>query len=125
MSHQHFGLSATSTGSPPGLMPQLQMLLDEFFTYTKGYSSKLVRWDFSIPFLGQFVCFLVAWYSLMPGYSQHKYLVGFTVLELYIDSSQSGGCKRLLVSTGSAARQNVAWSFSFSLVVMLCESVGL
>jgi hypothetical protein len=30
-------------------MPQFQLLLDEFFTYTKGYRSKLVRWDFNSP----------------------------------------------------------------------------
>jgi hypothetical protein len=42
LSHQHFGPSAASRGSPPGLMPQFQKLLDEFCTYTKGYSSEQV-----------------------------------------------------------------------------------
>ena len=34
VSHQHFGLSATSTGSPPVTVPLFQLLLGEVFTYT-------------------------------------------------------------------------------------------
>jgi hypothetical protein len=44
VSLKHFGLSAASRGSPPVLMPQFQLLLDEFFAYTIGHISKLVRW---------------------------------------------------------------------------------
>jgi hypothetical protein len=44
------------------------LLLEEVFTYTERYSSKLVWWDFNGPFLSQPVCFLIARYSLMPGY---------------------------------------------------------
>jgi hypothetical protein len=69
VSHQRFRLSAASTGSPPGLMFPVQMLLNEFsFAYTKGYSSKLVRWDFSMTFLGQSTHLLIAWYPLMLRY---------------------------------------------------------
>jgi hypothetical protein len=39
--------------------------LMSFFTFTKGYSSELVRRDFSSPFLGQFVGFLVAQISAL------------------------------------------------------------
>jgi hypothetical protein len=38
------------------------------FTYSRVYSSSLVRWDFDSPFLGQSIRFLIARYPLMPGW---------------------------------------------------------
>jgi hypothetical protein len=41
VSYQHFGLSATSTGSSPGLIPHFQLLFDEFLPTLKGIA---VNW---------------------------------------------------------------------------------
>jgi hypothetical protein len=46
-------------------MLRFQMFLDELFIYTKRYSSKLLRWDFDSPFLGQSIRFLIARYPMM------------------------------------------------------------
>ena len=47
-------------------MLQFQLLLDQFFTYTKGYACELVKWDLHSPFLGQSVYLFNTQYTLMP-----------------------------------------------------------
>jgi hypothetical protein len=68
LTHQHLRLAATFTGLASVQVLLSQMTPDDFFAHSKGNTSRLIRRDFSSPFLDQFISFCSSYYSMMPRY---------------------------------------------------------